>query len=92
MYCAPTNNRAHLAGFLFRFWTALAVCVVGKTAAAGLCFLIGRTVGAGIARRALARHDTLRSLGDAVASRPFTTTLLLRFAYAAKNTYYYYYY
>ena len=57
------------------------MCVVGKTTAAGLCFLIGRTVGAGIARRALARHDTLRSLGDAVASRPFTTTLLLRFAY-----------
>jgi len=28
----------------------------------------------------LARHTSLRSLGDAVASRPFTTTLLLRFA------------
>ena len=67
---------------------ALAACVLGKVGGAALCFLAGRTVGAGIARRALARHETLRSLGDAVASRPFSTTLLLRFAYlpaALKN-------
>ena len=86
--CLPLSPFELLSGFLFPFWTALAACVLGKVGGAALCFLAGRTVGAGIARRALARHETLRALGDAVASRPFSTTLLLRFAYlpaALKN-------
>ena len=84
----PLSPLELLAGFLFPFWTALLVCVVGKTAGACLSFVIARTVGARLARRALANHAALRALGDAVAGRPFTTTLLLRFAYipaAVKN-------
>jgi len=77
----PLSPIELLAGFLFPFWTALAVCVAGKVTSSALCFIIGRTVGAGFARRMLARHPSLKSLGDAVASRPFTTTLLLRLAY-----------
>mmetsp|Transcript_37218 Transcript_37218/g.94369 ORF Transcript_37218/g.94369 Transcript_37218/m.94369 type:complete len:253 (+) Transcript_37218:84-842(+) len=77
----PLSPIELLAGFLFPFWTALAICVAGKVTSSGVCFVIGRTVGAGFARRMLAQHNSLRSLGDAVASRPFTTALLLRFAY-----------
>jgi len=77
----PLSPIELLAGFLFPFWTALAICVAGKVTSSAVCFVIGRTVGAGFARRILAQHESLRSLGDAVASPPFTTTLLIRFAY-----------
>ena len=49
---ALTRAPALLPGFLFPFWTALAACVLGKVCGAALCFLAGRTVGAGVARRA----------------------------------------
>ena len=50
--CLPLSPFELLSGFLFPFWTALAACVLGKVGGAALCFLAGRTVGAGVARRA----------------------------------------
>ena len=46
---APDPNPNPKPGFLFPFWTALAVCVAGKVTSSGICFVIGRTVGAGFA-------------------------------------------
>ena len=45
----PLSPIELLAGFLFPFWTALAICVAGKVTSSGVCFVIGRTVGAGFA-------------------------------------------
>ena len=78
----PTFVFEVFAGHLFPLRTAVAVCVVGKTVGASLCFAIARSLSHTVEpERLLARHRRLQALARVVHEHPLKTTLLVRFAW-----------
>jgi len=75
----PINLFEVVIGYIFPLWTAVLVCVVGKTLGAVGCFALAQQAKPLVARL-VRTHSRLRGLERTVRAHPAKATMLVRFS------------